>query len=106
MLVEPACGASLSIAYTPALLTNIFTNLNQDSNVVFIVCGGSNISFEHLTKYKEMFGAEGQQATIAVRSGDQITLKLTTEANSAAASVQKAIVSNNYTPAVKQEASN
>ncbi|CAO3572157.1 unnamed protein product [Mortierella alpina] len=105
LLVEPACGASLSIAYTPALLSNIFTNLDQDSNVVFIVCGGSNIGFEQLTKYKEMFGAEGQQATIAVRSGDQITLKLTTEANAAAASVQKAIVSNTYTPVIKQELS-
>ncbi|KAF9989604.1 hypothetical protein BGZ75_005744 [Mortierella antarctica] len=105
LLVEPACGASLSIAYTPALLNNIFTSLGEDSNVVFIVCGGSNISFEQLTKYKEMFGAEGQQATIAVRSGDQISLKMTTEAHAAAISVQKAVVSNKHTPTIKQEPS-
>ncbi|KAG9325509.1 hypothetical protein KVV02_007540 [Mortierella alpina] len=104
LLVEPACGASLSIAYTPALLNNIFTSLGEDSNVVFIVCGGSNISYEQLTKYKEMFGAEGQQATIAVRSGDQISLKMTTEAHAAAISVQKAVVSNKHTP-TKQEPS-
>ncbi|KAG0288826.1 hypothetical protein BGZ96_007448 [Linnemannia gamsii] len=95
-LVEPACGASLCIAYTPALLANIFPQVNQDSNVVIIICGGSNISFEQLVQYKEMFGAEGQQATIAVRSGDQILLKMTTETTP-----QRAIISNSYKPTPK-----
>ncbi|KAG0307380.1 hypothetical protein BGZ98_000406 [Dissophora globulifera] len=101
--VEPACGASLSIAYTPALLANIFPNLTKDSNVVFIVCGGSNISFEQLAEYKQMFGSEGQQASIAVRSGDQILLKMTTDATPAA---QRAVISNTYKPAPKTDASN
>ncbi|KAF8936940.1 hypothetical protein BGZ58_003497 [Dissophora ornata] len=96
-VVEPACGASLSIAYTPALLTNIFPNLSHDSNIVFIVCGGSNINFDLLAEYKQRFGAEGQQASIAVRSGDQILLKMTTDATP----VQRAILSNNYKPATK-----
>ncbi|KAF9174576.1 hypothetical protein BGX21_000587 [Mortierella sp. AD011] len=94
-LVEPSCGASLSIAYTPALLSNIFPNLNQDSNVVMIVCGGSNVHLDQLNQYKEMFGAEGQQASIAVRSGDQILLKMTTDATS---SSQRAILSTTYKP--------
>ncbi|ORZ27577.1 tryptophan synthase beta subunit-like PLP-dependent enzyme [Lobosporangium transversale] len=96
--VEPSCGTALSIAYTPALLSNIFPNLNQDSNVVFIVCGGSNINFAQLTEFKEMFGAEGQQSSIAVRSGDQILLKMTTDAT---ASSQKAILSTTYKPEPK-----
>ncbi|KAI7829833.1 tryptophan synthase beta subunit-like PLP-dependent enzyme [Gamsiella multidivaricata] len=90
--VEPACGASLGIAYTPGLLSNIFPNLNQDSNVVVIVCGGSNIHFDLLSEYKEKFGADGQQSSIAVRSGDQILLKMTNETMPA----QSAIFSNVY----------
>ncbi|KAF9203342.1 hypothetical protein BGZ49_006527 [Haplosporangium sp. Z 27] len=93
-LVETSCGASLSIVYTPALLSNIFPNLNQDSNVVIVVCGGSNIHLEQLNEYKEMFGSEGQQTSIAVRSGDQILLKMTTDATSS----QKAIISTTYKP--------
>ncbi|KAI1297114.1 hypothetical protein EDD11_007224 [Mortierella claussenii] len=94
--VEPSCGAHLSVAYTPALLSNIFPNLTQESNVVFIVCGGSNISFEQLTQFKKMFGSEGQQTTIAVRSGDQILLKMTTDATPTS---QRAIISTSYKPA-------
>ncbi|KAF9359018.1 hypothetical protein BGX26_000345 [Mortierella sp. AD094] len=65
-----------------------------DSNVVMIVCGGSNVHLDQLNEYKEMFGAEGQQTSIAVRSGDQILLKMTTDATSS----QKAILSTTYKP--------
>lgn len=92
--VEPSCGASLSVGYTPALLSNIFPDLNEDSNVVIIVCGGSNINMDMLTEYREKFGKEGQQSCIAVRSGDQILLKMTTDSIPA----QKAIISNKHSP--------
>ncbi|KAG0207718.1 hypothetical protein BGX28_001115 [Mortierella sp. GBA30] len=110
LLVEPACGASLSIGYTSELLTNIFPNLNQDSNVVIIVCGGSNVSFEQLIQYKEKFGTEGQQTSIAVRSGDQILMKLTMEPSNhtttTTTSAQRVIFSNSYTPAAKESEKN
>ncbi|KAG0239200.1 tryptophan synthase beta subunit-like PLP-dependent enzyme [Mortierella sp. GBAus27b] len=90
--VEPSCGATLSVGYTPALLSNIFPDVNENSNVVFIVCGGSNINMDMLTEYRERFGKEGQQSCIAVRSGDQILLKMTTDSIPA----QRAIISNKY----------
>ncbi|GJJ69075.1 L-serine/L-threonine ammonia-lyase [Entomortierella parvispora] len=77
ILVEPSCGASLSVAYTPSLLSNVLPHLNHQSNVVMIVCGGSNINFEQLTDFKTKFASQGQQPAIAVRNGDQIMLKMT-----------------------------
>ncbi|KAF9432086.1 hypothetical protein BGZ76_011290 [Entomortierella beljakovae] len=95
-LVETSCGASLSIVYTPALLANILPNLNENSNVVIVVCGGSNINLGTLNHYKEIFGTEGQQTSIAVRSGDQILLKMTTDTTTS----QRAILSTTYKPSL------
>lgn len=50
-LVEPACGAALSLMYSDkgkALLGN-----NDFKNVLFVVCGGSAISLDLLEKYKQ-----------------------------------------------------
>ncbi|KAF9580379.1 hypothetical protein BGW38_003010 [Lunasporangiospora selenospora] len=77
ILVEPACSCSLSVLYTPELLSNIFPNLGPESNVVVIVCGGSNTNLEQVNSFRELFLAEGQQSSIAVKSGDQILLKMT-----------------------------
>ncbi|KAF9185577.1 hypothetical protein BGZ51_002561 [Haplosporangium sp. Z 767] len=102
-LVEPACGASLSMAYSPTLLAHVLPDLDHKSNIVFILCGGSNISFDQLMEFKEKFGVEGQQNAIAVRNGDQIMLKMTDEPWPA----QKVILSTTYKPealhAVKKE---
>ncbi|KAG0087505.1 hypothetical protein BGZ93_005232 [Podila epicladia] len=55
-LVEPSCGAALAAAYTPGLFAKTFPHLNKNSNIVMIVCGGSNINFEILEQFKNQFG--------------------------------------------------
>lgn len=54
-LVEPSCGASLSLIYNGALEKHI-KNFGPDTKVVFIVCGGSGISLEKLDSYKRDYG--------------------------------------------------
>lgn len=46
-LVEPACGATLSILYDQKI------NFMPQENVLVIVCGGASISFEQLSKYAQ-----------------------------------------------------
>jgi L-serine/L-threonine ammonia-lyase len=54
-LVEPSCGASLSLIYNGALKKYV-KNFGPDSKVVFIVCGGSGISLEKLDAYRKDYG--------------------------------------------------
>ncbi|KAI1827894.1 tryptophan synthase beta subunit-like PLP-dependent enzyme [Xylaria intraflava] len=62
LLVEVACGATLSSAYeSKTLLRAAFgRDLDDESwarmNVVLVVCGGSNISMDMLAKYRVKFG--------------------------------------------------
>jgi len=55
-LVEPSCGAALAAAYTPGLFAKTYPHLNKNSNIVMIVCGGSNINFDILEQFKNQFG--------------------------------------------------
>lgn len=48
-LVEPACGATLSILYDQKV------NFMPQQNILVIVCGGASISFEQLSKYAQQF---------------------------------------------------
>ncbi|WP_416201968.1 pyridoxal-phosphate dependent enzyme [Acinetobacter sp. NIPH 2100] len=48
-LVEPACGATLSILYNQKI------NFMPQDDVLVIVCGGASITFEQLSKYAEQF---------------------------------------------------
>ena len=57
MLVEPACGVSLSLCYT-GQLTKALPDLRSDSCVVVIVCGGSTISLEILEEYRKAYGVK------------------------------------------------
>lgn len=104
--MEPSCGASLSVTYTPSLLSNVLPQLNHQSNVVMIVCGGSNINFEQLTDFKTKFASQGQQPAIAVRNGDQIMLKMTHSPQEEETSpAQRYIISTSYrSPVPESEA--
>ncbi len=55
-LVEPACGASVALAYQPERLKELVPGLNEHSKVVIIVCGGSRISIKDLEGYRARFG--------------------------------------------------
>lgn len=55
ILVEPACGVTLTICYE-GRLKKVIPGLREGSSVVIVVCSGSNISFEILEKYGREFG--------------------------------------------------
>ncbi|KAF9973211.1 hypothetical protein BGZ73_003571 [Actinomortierella ambigua] len=75
LLVEPSCGATLSALYTPDLLRSLFPHLTTASNVIVIVCGGSNITFEMLKQYQATYMSEAM-STVAIRNGDRVTLQM------------------------------
>ncbi|KAG8732756.1 hypothetical protein FRC12_019144 [Ceratobasidium sp. 428] len=55
MLVELACAATLAHAYIPGLLGKLVPNdTPRRPVVVFIVCGGSKMSFEDVARYHNM----------------------------------------------------
>ncbi|CAK3898929.1 serine family amino acid catabolism-related [Lecanosticta acicola] len=54
MLVEPSCGVSLAACYT-GKVKQYLPDLNVDSRVVIVVCGGSNASLQGLADYKRQF---------------------------------------------------
>ena len=58
ILVEPACGVSIALAYQPEKLKQLVPGLNENSKVVIVVCGGSRISIKELADYRARFGEE------------------------------------------------
>jgi len=56
MLVEAACGASLSVCYE-GILRKVLPELRKEDKVVVIVCGGNNISLSMLEEYRKVYGA-------------------------------------------------
>ncbi|KAL2128896.1 hypothetical protein VTI74DRAFT_8491 [Chaetomium olivicolor] len=62
ILIEVACGATVATAYNGDLRRYLGTGLTDEEwarkNVVLVVCGGSNTSWEILEKYKATYGIE------------------------------------------------
>ena len=54
MIVEPACGAALSVAYKR--IVNDKVKLNSNSNVVVIVCGGTSTTLKTLAEWIDKYG--------------------------------------------------
>lgn len=54
LLVELACSTALTPAYSPSLFSKIFDSPTapRPKTVVFIVCGGFNISLDEIAEYK------------------------------------------------------
>ena len=55
LIVEPACGVSVAVCYD-GRLKNVLPHLNQDSKVVVVVCGGSDITLESLCEFRKQYG--------------------------------------------------
>jgi L-serine/L-threonine ammonia-lyase len=59
IMVEPACGVSVATAYNGSL-RKLFSQLSDEefkkTNVVLVVCGGSNVTLETLEHYKVRYG--------------------------------------------------
>ena len=60
ILVEPACGASIALAYDRRLKTYL-KNFRPESKVVLVVCGGSKISLDMLNKYREKYQTRSEE---------------------------------------------
>jgi L-serine/L-threonine ammonia-lyase len=54
LLVEPACGAALAVAYSERLRQEILDDVNGP--IVIEVCGGSGVNVELLTQWKKDLG--------------------------------------------------
>lgn len=55
VVVEPACGAALSLAYNRMdILNKHFSNLSSDDIVIFVACGGSCTNLEGVQNFKKL----------------------------------------------------
>lgn len=59
ILVEPACGASMSMCYD-GRMKNLIQGLNENSKVVVVVCGGSITSLDIMNSYREKYGEKAK----------------------------------------------
>jgi L-serine/L-threonine ammonia-lyase len=55
ILVEPACGAALAVAYSERLRSAHLTGIDKDSIIVLEVCGGSGVSVDLLLQWRQDF---------------------------------------------------
>ncbi|KAK6459652.1 tryptophan synthase beta subunit-like PLP-dependent enzyme [Scheffersomyces xylosifermentans] len=53
-LTEPACGASLSVAFDKIQLLKDFGELEKDDIVIIVACGGSGVSASTLEDYRKL----------------------------------------------------
>ncbi|KAK5076936.1 catabolic L-serine/threonine dehydratase [Lithohypha guttulata] len=60
ILVEPACGASIALAYD-GRLEKYLKAFSPETKVVIIVCGGSRIDLKTMDQYKQQFGARAKE---------------------------------------------
>ncbi|KAL2434733.1 L-serine dehydratase [Exophiala dermatitidis] len=63
-LVEPACGASVAMAYDGRLKHYLGSNFHPDTKVVIIVCGGSKISLDLLNKYRQTYEKRSEEVAL------------------------------------------
>lgn len=60
ILVEPACGAAVALAYD-GRLKKYLKDFSPESKVVLVVCGGSRIDLQMMEGYRKRFGARAQE---------------------------------------------
>ncbi|KAL7311206.1 catabolic L-serine/threonine dehydratase [Mucor circinelloides] len=70
-IVEAASGAGLSLCYTQ-VIRDILPSLEQDSDVVVLVTGGSDISLAQLDEYRKKYF----RPPVIVKSGGEVFLKM------------------------------
>lgn len=71
MIVEAASGAGLSLCYTQ-VIRDILPSLEQDSDIVVLVTGGSDISLSQLDEYRKKYF----KPPVIVKSGGEVFLKM------------------------------
>lgn len=60
ILVEPACGVSVALAYD-GRLKKYLKDFGPESKVVLVICGGSKINLDLLNKYREKYQARSEE---------------------------------------------
>lgn len=60
ILVEPACGAAVALAYD-GRLKRCLKDFSPESKVVIVVCGGSRIDLKTMEDYRKQFGARAKE---------------------------------------------
>ena len=55
LLVEPACGAALAVAYSEDLRNEFLKNTEVEGPIVIEVCGGSGVNLDLLAQWKQEF---------------------------------------------------
>lgn len=60
ILVEPACGAAVALAYD-GRLKQYLKDFSPKSKVVIVVCGGSRIDLQMMESYRKQFGARARE---------------------------------------------
>lgn len=70
-LVEPACGAALSLCYTQ-IIRDILPSLESGSDVIVLVTGGSDITLNQLDEYRKKY----LKPPVIVKSGSEVFLKM------------------------------
>jgi len=60
IIVEPACGVSVALAYD-GRLRQLLRGFGRDKKVVIVVCGGSKISVDTLVQYKAKYGQRAKE---------------------------------------------
>lgn len=61
IMVEPACGVSVALAYDGRLRSFLRGGVDRDKKVVIVVCGGSKISVDTLVEYKRKYGDRARE---------------------------------------------
>jgi len=60
ILVEPACGAALAMAYSDRLRPALIADAADGGDVVIEVCGGSGVTLDILADWQGAFGLKGE----------------------------------------------
>jgi L-serine/L-threonine ammonia-lyase len=74
-MLELACAAAMSPAYTPALRKELFgdgAGEGRRKTVLFVVCGGFNISINDLAFYREHLESGDQDARPILVAGETL----------------------------------
>lgn len=71
ILVEPACGAVLSLCYTQ-IIRDILPSLEPGSDVIILITGGSDITLSQLDEYRKKY----HKPPVIVKSGSEVFLKM------------------------------
>lgn len=56
IMIEPACGVSVSMCYNGKLEKLLGRRMNKESKVVVVLCGGSGVTVEMLSDWRAKYG--------------------------------------------------